>query len=314
MAKRLSKQELKGMVAFDEKENYLLMPNNIFDILSQDEELMSAKAPHVAIAYTYTYYITWLYRYAKYGVMELENTSDKKIKRVLGLAETNKEINYIIKKNGVLDRLGITKTLSFLEAPVRWYFWEDDTTIPEWILFKEVNDDLRDIGKNVNIKRKQIKEPLLATSEREVGDGNVFNGTFYDKEYTHQMPFEVFTECMTNPELGCTAFYIYGYIASLCGLNDGHVSVSVETISKKTGIRHTTRDKALDALKKFGLIGCIPENFVIERGEYKTDANTYWVYTDAERFTTKPMNYPKRKVIHVSKYLNDDTKDTKENL
>lgn len=302
MAKKLSKREIRYMVAFKEKESYLLMPNNIFDILPQDEELMNAKTPHVAIAYTYIYFITWLYRYAKYGVMDLENVTDKRIKYILGLAETNKEINYIIKKNGVLDTLGITKTVSFLEAPVEWYFWEDDTSHPEWSYFKDRNDGLK-----VNVKRKQIKEPVFAINTREVNDTE-YNGTFYDKEYTHQIPFEVFIECMTNPDLGCTAFYIYGYLASRCGTNGGQIQVSVETISKRTGIRHTTRDKALDALKKFGLIGCIPENFVVERGEYKTEANTYWIHKDAERFTTEPINYPKRNVIHRS-HLQDNKEE-----
>ncbi|UOY94184.1 helix-turn-helix domain-containing protein [Ectobacillus sp. JY-23] len=305
MVRKLGKKELKQMVEFEKKESYLLMPNNLFEILSKDEELMRVKAPHVAIAYTYIYFITWLYRYAKYGVMDLDNVTERKIKYILGLSETNKEINYIIKKNGVLDRLGITKTVSFLEAPVRWYFYEEDTSCPQWVYFEEMNRSLKDIDKHTNVKKRKIKEPLFATSEREVND-SIYNGTFYNKEYTHQIPFEVFIECVTNPNLGCTAFYIYGYLASRCALNGGYIEVSVETISKRTGIKPTTRDKVLDALKKFGLIGCSPEDFVIERGEHKTDANTYWVHRDASRFTTTPINYQKRKVIHSSRLQDNE--------
>ncbi|WP_440971068.1 hypothetical protein ACSS6N_12030 [Peribacillus frigoritolerans] len=263
---------------------------------------MRAKAPHVGVAYTYIYFITWLYRYAKYSTMDLQDTDISGIKEMLGYASTNKELNYIIRRNGVLDRLGITKTLTFKEAPVQWYLNEYHKDIVEWNYFEDMNDSLKGIGENINIKRRQIKEPLFATSERVVYE-RVYNGTFFDKEHTHQMPFEVFVECMTNPELGCTAFYIYGYLASRCGLNGGQIQVSIETIGNKTGIRNTTRDKALDALKKFRLIGCIAENFVFERGEHQTDSNTYWVYTDANWFTSSAIDYTKRRVIHISQHL-----------
>ncbi|ENQ3104917.1 hypothetical protein ACEOWJ_000846 [Bacillus cereus] len=73
------------------------------------------------------------------------------------------------------------------------------------------------------------------------------------------------------------------------------------------GLTIETIGKSLDALEKFGLIGCIPENFVVERGEYQTNPNTYWVHTDKSRFTSKPMNYQKRKFIHVSQCLDDNT-------
>jgi hypothetical protein len=301
--KKMSKKELLYKVAYNPKESFLLMPNCIFDILSKDEELMEKKAPHIAVAYTFTYFITWLYRYAKYSTMNIDDTDIKGIKRLIGYSTSNKELNYIIKKDGVLDRLGITKTLSFNEAPVQWFINENYKDVVEWNYFKEMNESLKEIGKNINTKRKQIKEPLLATNKRIESDIE-FYGTFFDKEYTHHIPFDVFIECMTNSNLGCTAFYIYGYLSSRCGMNGGHIQVSVETISKKTGIRPTSRNNGLDALKKYGLIECLPENFIIERGEYKTDANTYWVNKDPTKFRTIPRDYLKRKVIHISQHIN----------
>lgn len=311
MAKtQLTKLEFIEMVVYDYKgrENYLLMPNEIIGMLVKDEKLIKVNAPHVAVAYTYVFLITWLYRYAKYGKMELSDTTDKAIKKIMGISETSKEYNYIFKKGGVLDRLGLTATHSFNKAPINWYPVEEgDFSIIEFQLFEEMFEEIKQIWTGgETLKRRQVKEPLLATGFRnpfnEEGCEEDYNGTFFEggKEYTHMVGMDAFIKCMTTGDLGINAFYMLSFIRSRYGANDG-VSISLETISEESGIKPTTRDTALKMLKGYHMLICMPSNFCLERGDYKTEPSTYWVVEDSSDWSNTPnYNFITRKVYHVT--------------
>lgn len=250
MVKKMTNSELKVMLDYDYKgrENYLLMPNEVIEKLVKDEEFYNVKAPHVAVAYTYLFLITWLYRYGKYGKMELNDTTKKAIFKIMGIAETSKEYDYIIKKDGVLDRLGITETLSFTKAPMYWSADEDGNySFPQFYLFEDMNDEYKEIWfKGTTTKRRQIKEPLLATGFRnplnEEGCEEDYNGTFFDegKQFTLMVGMDAFIKCMTTTDLGINAFYVLSFIRSRYGKN-GEVSISLDTISDLSGIKSTTR-------------------------------------------------------------------------
>ncbi|AEN89210.1 hypothetical protein BMWSH_2328 [Priestia megaterium WSH-002] len=287
------------------------MPNEVIGMLVKDEELNKKKAPHVAFAYTYLYIITWLYRYAKYGVMSFEEITKPAILKIMGVAETSSEYNYIIKRGGVLDRLGLTATLSYTEAPISWWTYKEDKHgFPEFTYFNDLEETSRQIILNgQTTKHRQIKEPLLATGFRnpfnEEGCEEDYNGTFYDegKQYTHQIGFDVFIECMTNEDLGINAFYLYAFLRSRYGANTD-VSIALETISEESGLKPTTRDTALKMLKAYHLIFCIPEDFCLERGEYTTNSSTYKVIEDSNRWNEIPnFDFPTRKVYHVSTHV-----------
>ncbi|MED3835096.1 hypothetical protein [Peribacillus frigoritolerans] len=305
MASKLTKKELLARVEYYKKwEQQIAIPNSIFETLSKDEDLMKKKAPDVAVAYTYLYYITWLYRNAKYGKMSDDATDVSGIKEVIGLSPINKDFNYVIKKGGVLDRLDLTKTLTYKEAPIEviwgdglegFLTWQkrEDSKHPKQI------EDEKYLGLTVNNKRKQIKYPIFAL-ENEYGEYGM--GTFWYWENTHTVPFEVFVECMTNDNLGCTAYYIYAYLYSRCGMNCGSIEVSLEKISAVTGVRDSSRDKALDNLKKFNLIKCFASDYIIGKGDLETPANTYKVISEAHLFNQQPTPYQKRKVMFKEQY------------
>lgn len=310
MVQRITKAELKYMVEYNEKENYLLIPNEVFKMLIKDDELNKKKAPHIAFAYSYLFLITWLYRYAKYGVMSFQNITKPEIFKLLGVSRTSKEYDYIIKKGGILDRLNLTSTLSYTEAPIRWRTTEEDGHgFPEFSYFNELEGSTKQLMLNgQSTKRLQIKEPLLATSFRnplnQEGGEEEYNGTFYEegKQYTHMVGFEVFIECMTNSNLGFTAFYLYAFIKARMGANST-VSISLEGITKYSGILPSTRDKYLKELKGFGLIGSTPENFCIERGQFQTEPSSYWIQGTSNWSSEPNYNFPKRKVYHVSTHV-----------
>lgn len=294
-------------VQYNREENYLLMPNEIFGMLVKDVELNQKKAPHVAFAYTYTFLITWLYRYTKYGQLELNNVSKKAIFKIMGIAETSKEYDYIIKKGGVLDRLGITMTHSFTQAPITWFFEEEGKhDFIQFNFFEDLNEEIKRMMVNgATLKRRHIKEPLLATGYRnplneEIPE--VFNGTFFEggKEYTHMVGMDAFIKCMTTQNLGFNAFYLLSFLRSRYGKNT-YVNISLETISEESGIKPTTRDFILKMLKAYNMIICDPTNFCLGRGEYRTEASTYWLVKNSIEWKIEPnFNFPKRKVFHVS--------------
>lgn len=313
---RLTKSELEGLIEYDYKgrENYLLMPNEMFELLVKNEDLNKKKAPHVAVAYTYVFLITWLYRYAKYGFMELENTTHKAILKMMGIAETNKEYNYIFKKGGVLDRLGITATHSFAKAPVRWFPDEyGDYGFPQFMLYEEWDNEIKKmLTGGTTLKRRHVKEPLLATGFRnplnEVGvEEGDYVGTFYDngKDYTHMVGMNAFIKCVTTQDLGINAFYILSFLRSRYGKNTD-VSISLNTISSESGIKPSTRDFALKMLKAYHMLFCLPSNFCLERGEHKTEPSTYFMVEDSRDWNDKPnYSFITRKVYHVTTHVDN---------
>lgn len=301
---KYNKKQLKGLLAYDSHhQKYVGIPNDIFQILSEDKKLKEVKAPHVAYAYTYIYLTAWLYKYGKYS-LDFEVFDASVLKKIIGLSEIEKRYDYIFKKNGVLDRLKITKTVNFKEAAVE-YLWEDGffcgfVTYKEWLASKDPKDlqELKDFGLVLNPKHRQIKYPIFGLDKRIVNEEEI-EGTFYEWGNSHAVPMEVFIECMTNEKLGAVAFYIYAYLYSRCGMNNGAVEVSLEKMKFITGLRHTTINTALHNLKAFNLIKCYPATFVVNKGNYETGASVYEVLENENLFNQIPQPFKKRNVIYI---------------
>ncbi len=304
---KFTKKELSWSLEFNKKhQQHVGIPNDIFEILSKDEELMNAKAPHVAVAYSYVYLTAWLYQYAKYSLPN-EITDITNLKEIIGFSRVEKRINYIIKKDGVLDRLGITKTIPFDEAPVE-YTWEDGffigfTTYKEWLAEQHPQDvsDWREMGVIKNTIRKQVKYPIFGEDNREV-NGEELAGTFYEWGDSHAIPFDVFLACMTNDDLGCTAFYIYAYLYSRCSMNGGQIEVSLDRMIEITGVRQKTLNKYLGALKSYGLVKCYPADYIIGKGNIQTGASVYEVIEKEYLFKKEPIKFVKRNVMSKEQY------------
>ncbi|EPD54157.1 hypothetical protein HMPREF1210_00142 [Paenisporosarcina sp. HGH0030] len=304
---KYTKKELRYLLEFDSKyQQKVGIPNDIFEILSQDEELNVAKAPHVAYAYAYVFITAWFYKYAKYN-LPFEVTDVSSIKEIIGLSPIEKRYNYIFKKGGVLDRLGITKTVNFKEASYE-YVWENGdfwgfVKYEEWLAKRDSRDidEMKAVGVNLNTKRKQIKYPIFGLDKRIVNEEEI-EGTFYEWGNSHAVPMDVFIECMTNDNLGATAFYIYAYLNSRCGMNDGSIEVSLDRMKSVTGIRHTTINTALNNLKAYNLIICYPATFVVNKGNIETGASVYQVVEEEYLFNQTPTDFQKRDVIYIEQY------------
>jgi hypothetical protein len=220
---------------------------------------------HVAFAYSYYYFISWLFRYCKYDKVKVDV---KLTKQSLGYHKDNKDINYIIKKNGVLDEIGYT--LSSIDYPI---VWELDGEL-EFTYLSDLDSDIKKILMDVNGRNYKIKYPVkgLWRTDESAKEGYQ-DGTFFDVSNTHMIPFEVFIYCMEN-DLGVLGFYLYSYLSYRCQWFEEFNS-SVERISETIGYSINTTERYISKLFSHQLIDYKVNECKKINGEFVKKANTY---------------------------------------
>lgn len=304
---KVTEREFKSRVEYYEhqdKHGKVFLPSSLFETLLKEESLTTKgkrTTTYVDVAYSYLYLITWLYRNAKYGVMSYQNTDVGALKELIGFTSREQRIDKIIKKNGVLDGLGLTKTIPYKEAPASYTIDEDG-----FIDFETVSD----VGLKVENNRKTVKEPIfgLYDSDGEYGYGTFFGGVDSDNiARTHNVNFNIFIKCMTNKNLGTDAFYIYSFLKSKCDVAGGTIEISHDTIMKQTGITRGKMNSALDGLKKHGLIECFPATYVINS---EADGASVYSCNGIGSYSEEEMKYITRNVTGVKEAKKEEVKVT----
>lgn len=253
------------MAAFKQllQENNLsiAMPNELFTQLLQMKEKKELKPVHIGFVYAYIYLQTYMYRYSLYGSY-VPNT--KEIKEILTYTPTNKAVDYIIKKDGLLEQKNILTTTN--DFPIISEM-EDDyfegripkiTTIREFIQeydFETFDDYL----KRVNATRSsKCKYPVFAF-EREYHDGYV-EGTFFDISNTHLIDINTFLFCMSTKGIGVNGFYIYAYLLDKSNKFNNDFKATHKRIATETGLSEKTIQRVMDALRAHNIITTIHNN------------------------------------------------------
>lgn len=284
--------EMKQLLKFNDYESKIFMPNEIFGDLQKNIDNPS----HIAFAYSYIYFITWLYRYAKYGMIN-ELIDQKFIKKILGYNENYKKLDYLIKQNGILEQMDYIRTEK--DFPISYCYDEIDG-----LQFQYIDDfkEFRAYIKMLNVpKNYRIKFPTRAFYRNKESEEDYYeDGTFFYVDRTHLVPFEVFIFCMTNEDLGCTGLYLYAFLRCMNQIYGGY-RIPLETLEKKTAIKGRTLDKYLDSLKKYNMIHCKVEDFVVGLGKGEKMPNTYFT-NEPTNFTNIAKQYQKRKVMSVYTY------------
>jgi hypothetical protein len=236
--------KLYSILKFEENESHLYMPNEIFSDL---KVIHNKGSSHIAFCYSYYYLISWLYRYCKYGQLDIDV---KMIKDILGYNSTYKKLDYLIKKNGIIDEIGYTS--SSTDFPYSWDFNDGDI---EFNMFSELDTEVRKVILKRKGKNSKIKLPTkgLWRSDESEEDGH-YDGTFYNVSRTHLVKFEVFVKCMGNKDLGCIGFYLYGYLKLKCQWYQGDYKKSIDKIAEETGLSTNTTEKYLSLLEIHKLI------------------------------------------------------------
>jgi hypothetical protein len=234
-------------------EKNIFMPNEIFDDLANNIEIKQ----HIPFAYSYYYYINYLYRYCEFSADKLITQGD--IKERLGYSAGNKKINYLISRDGLLDRIGYTMTTT--NYPIAWYQTGDNSV--EFKTLEEAKEE--GFIPPLNERAYVIKHPIKAfyrTDEDEKINGQ-YTGTFYKVENTHMINYRIFNAIMDNEkELGTNAFYLYGFIRhkNNCFGNTDFVA-SLERLENESNISKTTLKKYIKNLESYGLVRVKHEEF-----------------------------------------------------
>jgi hypothetical protein len=253
------------------------IPNEIFSDLVECDELVEGKTKQTsarAVAYTYTYICHWLYRYCKW-VSDDRKVTQADLKQVLGYSRDNKTIDYIIKKNGVIENLGYLTTTN--DYPVS-YFFEDDC-----IDFNTIKEQKQLCNEEVkkylnNDKNYKIKCPVKAFHRTTKSiENKILDGTFYGVESTHQVPFQVFVYCMTNEDIGILGFYLYSFLKHRNDIFRQGVDISHHKLSKETGVLLTKVDECLKLMKSHNMINVDVKDFVFNMPIHLRRANKYRV-------------------------------------
>ncbi|PFN77607.1 hypothetical protein COJ85_32070 [Bacillus sp. AFS076308] len=283
-------EQIKELLQYDVMESKIFIPNEIFDDLKGAN---IKNNPHLTFSYSYIYFATWIYRYAKHLNCTEGFIDNEKMKEILRYNPTNKDLVYLIKKNGLLEQLGYTKTVK--DFPTSWTY--DEIEGIEFDMYSEHKEDLR----HLNLSRKfSVKLPVKAFHRYEPDE---LDGTFYEVANTHCIPFEVFMYCMAKNEIGSTGFYLYSYIKRMNDMYPKGWDVALHKMSKETAIPESTLDEYIGVLRKYRMINVQhnQELFSLAMRIEDRKANTYKA-NKFDQFSITPQPYEKIKVLKTSEY------------
>ena len=284
---------IKELLQYNEMESKVFVPNELFEDLKKS----NIKRVHIPVAYSYYYIINYLYRYTKYYETKVDN---KQIKEILGYHRDQQSIDYIIKKNGELDKIGYTQTVK--DFPILWEFNEFEGL--QFSMLSDMDEFTQHDIKQHFSRKYSIKYPIKAFVREYDEEGNIDEeGTFYSISNTHCIPFEVFIFCMENEKLGCTAFYLYSFISKMNDKFADGYDISIKKLASETGISKKTLERYLDRLNQYKMIETIYNQpyFCLALDPKERKSNTY-IIKEFDQFTYTPRPYEKLKVIKSNEY------------
>ncbi|MEC1720602.1 hypothetical protein [Schinkia azotoformans] len=314
-------EEIKKLLDVNvDYENNVYIPNEIFEdfkTIKKQNAKQESQSNYIAFAYSYYYLIMWLYKYTKFNMGKC--IDQKIIKKILGYNAEYRESNFIIKKNGLLDQMKYTETVTDYPIGLNKDIYGEVEGY-EMLSDLKINKDDKEIGHDtkmllehyyeLNGKNYSVKMPVHGfyrypndeQMQQDYDNGDE-DGVFSDISNTHNITFETFMYCMDNDSIGTIGFYLYSYLKRMNDLHKDGYDISLEDMEAETGIKARTLDKYLDILKKYNMINCIhnQEYFCLALSEKDRMANTYRVY-DYDLFNDKPVAYEKIKIMKVSEY------------
>lgn len=257
-------------MTFDEREDVLFMqdynehvyvPNELFDIL---QKYMSGK--ELAFSFSYYFLNDYLYRYAKYS-KKLYDV--KLIKHLLGYSPIYKGVDSIIKKNGKLESMGLIETTREIPVGVD----KDEDGMLEFIYLDELDEDEKEyVLNNKNLHSSySIKKPILSFER------DKWEGSYYTMSNTTKINMNVFNYCMSEHNLGVTAFYIYCYIKKRNNSFKGGLDISLSDMSEELKLKYRSMYMYLTEMEKKNVI-TIQRNMQFFSPDHKKEdrlANSY---------------------------------------
>lgn len=252
-----------NIISYNEKELPIYVPNEIFQDFKNGIGITTPS--HLSFAYSYYYLSCYLYRYTKYGLGD--KFTDSTILAYLGYSPSTKKLNYITKKNGLLDQIGYTMTTN--DFPVDWNL--DEYGMPKFTLYKEFCKENQELIMNPQqSKNFKVKFPVKAFYRHDWSlIEKVHDGTFFEADNTHCIDVDKFIKIMSNDKLGTTGFYLYGFLVYKCNKHNNNYMTTFNYLNDDIGVSVRTLK---DYVKELGTSGLIK---VQNNGKEKP--NTYQI-------------------------------------
>lgn len=257
------------------------LPNDIFRRLQETikNKNGSTNIQQVAFSYGYLAVTAFLYRYATHVNIERGTyVQNSDIKMLLGYSKTTKSIDKIIKKDGVLDAMGFTKTTT--SYPIHFDYTKDVLLNNTYLLNYTKSDDdieeetrvlLRTIVKNRNY---EIKEPLFLFEK--YGDNDY--GTVYDIRKTHEISVLEVLNFIESDLLNNIDLLIYAYIKSRCKGYVNHTKpMTLYKMIAEIGIDRSSFYEHIKVLKGCSLIDVTHKEWraPVEGRQIQMNSNEY---------------------------------------
>ncbi|WP_339280949.1 hypothetical protein [Lysinibacillus sp. FSL P2-0066] len=286
------------------------MPNELFPQLLQMKEDKELKPVHIGFAYSYIYLQTYMYRYSTY---DRYVPSVEEIKELFGFNANEQRVNYIIKKNGLLEQKDILTTTNEFPVINEMVFDEFDNRVPKITTIQEFCKEIQfetvdEWREQMGITRRATCKYPVFGFEREYDDGYV-EGTFFDISDTTMIDMDTFLFCMNHEDLGANGFYVYAYLLDRSNKFDDDFNATYKRISQETGIGLNSITNIMNALRSHNLITTVHNveyfSFAVPKKDRK--ASTHKVNVSAN-FSADKIEYEKLKFIS-SKWYKEKFKD-----
>lgn len=226
----------------DDKKNFVNFDIDIFNELNNMSDVGFFKVNKNKIfTFGYIWLVSYLWKYSKYG----ENKYDVgTIKSILGSSAEDKRLDYLVKRNGVLDKQGYTEPSR--DFPITTSF-EGDV-----VVITTVNDigenEKKDYLKNYG-NRYFCKKPLKQYGR------NGKPGLMFSRDDTFSLTVSEFTRTVLCREIGVDGFYLYAYIKlKLKITNSSKVLIWFTELKEVTGFCDKTIRKYINSLQAAGMI------------------------------------------------------------
>lgn len=284
-----------------QKEEYeIAMPNELFEKLLELKKGGEIRSTHIGFTYSYIYLQTYMYRYCLY---EQHVPSVKEIKKILTYSPKNKDIDYIIKKDGVLEYNHILYTES--DFPIMWelddYEYVNIITIKRFI--KEYEYPTFDMWRKERgiTRRATCKYPSFMD---ERGEFRELDGTNIDIANTTMLDMPTFMFCMQTDRIGVNGFYLYAYLKHQNFKYNDDFRATLTRISKETGMSVKTVQRLMDVMGEHNVITTKHNmeyfSLAIPAGERKASSH---IVNDINSFSIDKVEVEKLKIVDTYTYM-----------
>lgn len=249
---------------------YVQIPNDIFRTLSKNIKNKSGNTniKQTSFAYAYIICVSFLYKYAQFVDINnktyIQNTD---LKQILGYSKTTKSVDYIIKKDGVLEKIGLLKTVKDYPVSVMYGDEYSNFKIREFITLSMMDKShptykiIKNIVKNKNY---EVKEPVF------MFEYNGGAGSLYDYSNTHRVTIKEFIKLICDEKLDNIDLMLYFFFKSKCyNLNKKNTkSIPLLQITSDIGIGKESFYHHLKIIKDKGMLAVNHKGWISNgRGE-----------------------------------------------